>query len=110
MALYRLDYLAPDGSTAGGVTGFAGMDYLARHASKARARAQEAAHESGCEVQITSIQNGGHLRPTLIVRPDGSARRPANSRPAPGRLECRAGLDARCFCAACRAARKAART
>jgi len=102
MSLYRLDFLADDGSTAEAVRQpVIGGDFLSRHASTARAAAIQAAAEDGRAVLMSRISGAGLMRPTLVIEPDGRCKPPAGMNSAHD-------SDARvCFCAACRAQRRA---
>lgn len=101
MSLYRLDFLNDDGSTAEAVRQpIIGGDYLARHASTARAHAIETARESNRAILLTRIGNAGITRPTLVIQPDGRCRPPAG-------MDSPHSDDRVCFCPACRAQRKA---
>jgi hypothetical protein len=100
-ALYRLDYLDP----LEAVADWRG-DVLTRHAATARAKAVEAAAAADRDVQVSRIGKAGAIRPAFIIGPDGRSRKPANTRAADGRDHSGAGT---CFCAECRAERRAAR-
>lgn len=103
MPLYRLDFLAEDGTAAESVKVPAGWDYLSRHAQTARANALTTARETGRSILLTRIGEAGQTKPTLIIDPDGKSRAPA------GMKSDHDSLARVCFCAACRAQRAAER-
>ena len=123
--LYRLDYCDTDGRATGAVKGrdigiLPTGDVLTRHMTTARQRAIQAAAPTayapdGRRVLITRIDRAGRLRPSLVIRPDGSATTPPGM--ASTRDTCRAvgrpgtptDDGGACFCSACRAARKGGR-
>jgi hypothetical protein len=109
MSLYRLDYLNDDGTTAEPVTNFVGSDFLARHMTTARGAAIEVAAKRGRAILITRIGKAGALRATLIIMPDGTAKRPPNTKSTDRAGDCRKGSGVACFCTACRADRREAR-
>jgi hypothetical protein len=103
MSLYRLDYLNDDGTTAEPVPTF-----LSRHMTTARSAAIAAA-KRGRAILITRIGKAGALKATLIIMPDGTAKRPPNTKSTDRGGDCRKDSGVACFCTACRADRREAR-
>jgi hypothetical protein len=115
--MFRLDYIDASGRIIAPVLGSeidtlsigaSAADVLTMHAATARKHARAAAERSGHDVLITRIVGGGRLKPSSVVKPDGSNGRPPGSRPASRREDCKRDSGQRCFCTACRAERKAA--
>lgn len=108
--LYRLDYLDTDGDITGPVlcwhvgTFPPTSDVLTRHMTTARERAIQAAAKWECDVLVTRIGKSGQLRPSLVLAPDGTARKPGGMTGE----DCKAGPgQPPCFCRNCRAGRRA---
>jgi len=100
--LFRLDYLNNDGSTAEAVKHL-GRDFLSRHMSTARTFAVAQAESDRRAILITRIGKGGIVRPSLVIRADGSASRPGGM----DGENCVRDSGRTCFCRNCRAARRA---
>lgn len=110
MNLFRLDYCDANGTTTGPVLGsdigiLPGGVVLTRHMTTARARAIHAADLAKSDVLITRISGGGAMKPSLVIRQDGTGKRPPGTRTANG-PDCVAGTGRSCFCANCRAGRR----
>lgn len=102
--LYRLDYLNDDGSTAGAVPDpLFRSDMLCRHMTTARSRAIECATRDNRAILVSRIGKAGAIRPSLVIRPNGTASRPGGM----AGEDCTAGTGRTCFCRNCRASRRA---
>jgi len=71
MNLYRLDYLAPDGSTDA-CTDWRG-DYLSRQYAQARTDAKKIGDATGAVIQITRISGAGSMK--VVARYSGETHR-----------------------------------
>lgn len=99
--LYRLDYLNEDGSTGAAVKHL-GRDFLSRHMTTARAFAVSQAESERRAILVTRIGKGGQMRPTLVIKADGTASKPGGM----SGEDCVADKGRTCFCRNCRAARR----
>lgn len=108
--MFRLDYLNADGTIDVEVTTpETGAVLRPRHMTTARVEATLAAELSEVPVLISRVV-GDATKPTLVVDPDGSSRRPAGTEASnPRDTECKADTGVPCFCLPCREARKAQR-
>lgn len=109
MPLYRLDFLDPDGAAQAPVRGMAG-DFLARHMQTARSHGTAVAAATDSNVLVTRIDNAGNMKPSLIIRPDGTTAPPPQARHANPREVCRKSQGGSCFCTPCRAERAEGRS
>lgn len=107
--LYRLDFIDSEGRAADPVQTL-GRDFLSRHMTTARAYARAEAAATERAILITRIGKSGQMRPTLVIHPDGLSTRPQGTRTTGAGGDCTATPDGPpCFCANCRAARRAER-
>lgn len=111
MNLYRLDYIDANEKITGAVQGWHinlftnSRDVLTRHMTTARTHALDAARRAECDVLVSRIGGkSASVRGVLIVRPDGTARKPPGAKGE----DCTAGPNRPpCFCRNCRAGRRA---
>jgi hypothetical protein len=113
MVTFELHFLGTDGRTTGRILdplegGADAVPFESRHGSTARRAAREAAARAECDVLVARIVDG-EVRPAYVVRPDGRQANPPGS-VAVQREACTAGNGRPCFCTACRAERKAAKS
>lgn len=119
MPLYRADYLRLDGTTNGAVKyrDTLGLgeshitperDVLTSHMTTIRPLASAAAQRSESDVVISRIVGGGRIKAALIATFDGRFRRPDGSKNAGTNADHK--TTGPCFCAGCRAERRASRT
>jgi hypothetical protein len=120
MPLYRADFIDPEGKTRSAVTAadvralpederpgiVPSGDLLTHHMKTMRALASAVAQRAEADVAIRSITGAGRIRTVLIATFDGRFRRPDNTTST---VTADHNTDGPCFCAACRADRKAPR-
>lgn len=101
--LYRLDYLNDDGSTAEAVRGVLTCgDLLCRHMTTARSAAIGLAQDHSRAILVSRIGKAGQVRPSLVVKPDGSCTRPGGMKGE----DCVRDNGRTCYCRNCRASRR----